>query len=84
MIKRMLVPTFSLFMFYSGFGQQVAGKLKFEQGQTFEITLQIKTTIAQEAGGQAIDFNVDASGTHSYKVTNVTPDNTTLHHQVNV
>ncbi len=83
MIKRTLVPAFSLLMVYSGFGQQVTGKLKFEQGQTFEITLQIKTTIAQEAGGQAIDFNVDASGTHSYKVTNTTPENTTLHHRVN-
>jgi len=63
--------------------QTVPGKLKFEQGQTFEITMDVKTLIAQQAGGQAIDFNVDATGIHSYKVTNSTDDNTTLHHQVN-
>jgi hypothetical protein len=32
--------------------------------------------------GQAIDFNVDATGDHSYKVTNATEDNTTLNHKV--
>ena len=64
------------------FGQKVAGKLKFELGQTFEISLQVKTTIAQQAMGQAIDLTVDATGTHSYKVTNTTEDNSTLHHQV--
>jgi len=62
--------------------QKVSGRLKFEQGQTFDITLQIKTSIAQQAGGQSIDFNVDATGNHSYKVTNTTVDNSTLHHQV--
>ena len=63
-------------------GQKVSGKLKFDQGQTLEITMQVKTTVAQQAMGQAIDFNVDAAGTHSYKVTNTTEDNSTLHHQV--
>ena len=63
-------------------GQKISGKLKFDQGQTLEITMQIKTTVAQQAMGQAIDFNVDAAGTHSYRVTNTTEDNSTLHHQV--
>lgn len=64
-------------------GQKVTGKLKFEQGQTLEITMQVKTTIAQQAMGQTIDFNVEATGIHSYKVTNTTDDNTTLNHQLN-
>ncbi|MEO7922547.1 MAG: DUF6263 family protein [Chitinophagaceae bacterium] len=63
-------------------GQKVSGRLKFEQGQTLGIQMQLKTTIAQQAMGQAIDFNVDAAGTHSYKITNGTDDNSTLHHQV--
>lgn len=62
--------------------QKVTGKLKFEQGQILEITMKVKTTIAQQAMGQAIDFNVDAAGTHSYKVTNTTEDNSTLNHSV--
>jgi len=32
--------------------------------------------------GQAIDFNVDATGQHIYTVTNTTEDNSTLNHQV--
>lgn len=62
------------------FSQKVSSKLKFEQGQQLEVTLQVKTTIAQQAMGQAIDFNVDATGNHTFKVTNTTEDNTTLNH----
>ena len=63
--------------------QAVSGKLKFGQGQVFEINVVIKTSIVQQAMGQAIDFNVDAAGYHTYKVTNTTDDNSTLNHQVN-
>ncbi len=63
-------------------GQKISGKLKLDQGQTLEVTMTLKTTVAQQAMGQAIDFNVDAAGTHSYRVTNTTEDNSTLHHQV--
>jgi hypothetical protein len=64
------------------FGQKIAGKLSFEQGQALSITLQMKTTITQQAMGQAIDFTVDATGEHGYIVTNTTEDNNTLSHQV--
>lgn len=57
--------------------------LKFEQGRKYDITLQVKSNIAQQAMGQAIDFSVDATGDHRYTVTNATADNTTLHHDVN-
>ncbi len=62
--------------------QKVSSSLKFEQGQVLEISLQLKTTIAQQAMGQAIDFTVDAIGDHAYKVTNSTEDNHTLNHEV--
>ena len=62
--------------------QKVSGRLKFEPGQTFDITIQVKTSVVQQAGDQSIDFNVDAIGNHSYKVTNTTEDNNTLHHQL--
>ncbi|HMK27622.1 MAG TPA: DUF6263 family protein [Chitinophagaceae bacterium] len=78
-------PAFVFFLLFSvttSFSQQVSGKLKLDQGQIFDITLQVKTSIAQQAGGQSIDFNVDATGNHSFKVTNATEDNSTLHHQV--
>lgn len=62
--------------------QKVTGKLQFNQGQVAEITMQVKTTIAQEAMGQAIDFNIDATGVHTFQVTNSTEENTTLNHRM--
>lgn len=62
--------------------QKVASKLKFEQGQTFDVQIQVKNNIAQQAMGQSIDFNVDAAGFHTYKITNTTEDNSTINHQV--
>jgi hypothetical protein len=82
MIKRHFALIAFLLVSMAAFSQPVTGKLTFEQGQTYDITIQVKTTIAQQAMGQAIDFNVDATGVHSYKVTNTTPDNTTLNHRI--
>lgn len=62
--------------------QKVSSKLILEQGKTYAVTLQVKTTIAQQAMGQAIDFLVDATGQHAYRVTNATEDNSTLNHTV--
>lgn len=81
-MKNIFIPIFILFCFSNLYSQKVSGKLKFDQGQTLNIELQLKTTIAQQAMGQAIDFNVDANAQHNYKITNVTDDNTTLHHKV--
>jgi hypothetical protein len=82
MIQRQFTLIAFLLTSMTAFSQPVTGKLNFEQGQVFAITIQVKTTIAQQAMGQAIDFTVDGTGIHSYKVTNTTPDNTTLNHQV--
>lgn len=71
-----------LFVSVAAISQKVNGKLKFEQGQTLEVSMKVKTTISQQAMGQAIDFTVDATGDHAYKVTNTTEDNTTLNHKV--
>jgi hypothetical protein len=82
-MKRFL--TFLFFLLFTitvSFGQYVSGKLKLEQGQILDITMQVKTSVIQQAGDQSIDFNVDATGNHSYKVTNSTEDNSTLHHQL--
>lgn len=62
--------------------QQIEGKVKLQQAQVIEISLQTKTTISQQAMGQSIDFNVDAGCRHQYLVTNSTEDNHTLRHTV--
>ncbi len=82
MMKKIIFLTLVAAAFTEINAQGVTGKLKFEQGQALGIKLDVKTTIAQQAMGQAIDFNVDAVAEHNYKVTNATEDNTTLHHQV--
>ncbi len=82
-MKRITISLFSLFAISAiALAQKVTGKLKFEQGQTLEVSMKVKSTISQQFGGQAIDFIVDATGKHSYKVTNTTEDNSTLNHQV--
>lgn len=62
--------------------QTVDGKIKLQQAQQIEITLETKTTIAQQAMGQSIDFNVDAGSLHQYNVINTTEDNHSLRHTV--
>jgi hypothetical protein len=78
-------PAFLFFLLFTitiSFGQYISGKLKLKQGQILDITMQVKTSVVQQAGDQSIDFNVDATGNHSYKITNATEDNSTLHHQL--
>jgi hypothetical protein len=66
----------------AGFSQKVSSKLIFTQGQTFSIKTELKTTVSQEAMGNAIDFVSNGTAVHIYKVTNTTDDNSTLHHEV--
>ena len=63
------------------YGQKVSGKLKFDQGKTLVIQMDIKTTITQQVMENAIAFSADGSAIHSYKVTSTASDNTTLHHE---
>ena len=60
--------------------QKATGKITLEQGKQYEVNVSSNIAIAQQAMGQAIDFHVNGTAVHSYKVTNTTPDNTTLHH----
>ncbi len=62
--------------------QKVSGKLSFQQGGTLVINMSQKSTMAQQAMGQTIDFKTNATVIHTYKVTNATPDNSTLHHEI--
>ena len=64
------------------FCQTTSGSLKFKQGQELEVSMNLKSSIAQEAMGQSIDFNVDGVATHMYTVTNTTSYNSTLHHKM--
>lgn len=73
-----LVPLSFVFSF--SMAQKVTGRLQFEQGKTLTVTMDLKSTVAQQAGGQAIDFTTTGSALHSFRVTNTTDDNTTLHH----
>jgi hypothetical protein len=67
---------------FPAFGQKVTGKLLFEQGKTITINMQVNSSIAQQAGNQAIDFATEGAAKHSYKVTNTTDNSTSLHHDL--
>jgi hypothetical protein len=77
-----LIILFILSASILSFSQKVSGRLTFQQGQIICITVEVKSTVSQQAMGNAIDFNVDGAANHSYKVTNATDDNNTLHHDV--
>ena len=62
-------------------GQSVSGKLQFEQAKIVNIDMKIKTTVTQQAMGNAIDFTANGLAMHRYKVTATNADNTTLHHE---
>ena len=81
-MKKSCIIFLSLSLSTAVFSQKVAGKLVFQQGQVFDIMMDLKTTVSQEAGGSAIDFIASAKATHGFKVTNTTDNNSTLHHDV--
>lgn len=81
-MKKSILSTAAFLACVAVFSQKIKSTLKFEQGQTLELVMTIKSTITQQAMGQAIDFNMDAGANHSYRVTNTTDDNTTLNHAV--
>jgi hypothetical protein len=81
-MKRIIFLVTGSLLTLLSFSQKITGNLRFGQGQTLAVTMTVKTTIAQQAMGQAIDFNVDAGADHSYTVTNTTEENTTLNHGV--
>jgi len=72
----------TVFPAMAGFCQKVSGRLVFQQAQVIAVTTEVKSTVSQEAMGQAIDFTADGTAVHSYKVTNTTDDNITLHHEM--
>jgi hypothetical protein len=62
-------------------GQKVSGNLKFDQGKTLVVHMEIRTSVVQQAGGNAIEFSADGSALHSYSVINAAASATTLHHE---
>ncbi|MFZ9386605.1 MAG: DUF6263 family protein [Chitinophagaceae bacterium] len=81
-MKKAIISFLSLGLAGALFSQKVSSALRFGQGQVLQVSLQVNTTISQQAMGQAIDFTVDATGDHHYKVTNSTDDNSTLSHVI--
>jgi len=83
MIKHLIFLSFFLLFSKNFFGQPVSGKLQFEQGKILNIQMEIKSSVAQQPGGQAIDFTIEGMVLHSYKVINAAAENTTLQHHAN-
>jgi hypothetical protein len=65
------------------FAQTVPGRIRFDNGQKFLIHMDVKTSVAQQVSGNAIDFTATALAVHQYDVLRTTPDSTDLHHKIN-
>lgn len=64
------------------YSQKVKPDVKFSEGQVVKVTLTLKTAIAQEAMGQAIEFNAGGNGEHQFTVMRKAGDSIFLHHSV--
>jgi len=61
-------------------GQTINPRIEFNKGQALNIRLEVRSSVAQQAAGQAIDFTADAVALHGYKVINQGKGQSTLHH----
>ncbi len=77
MQKSILFLSF-LVIYSAAQAQPAATGLHFQQGQVIRIHMAMKL----DAGQQGADLHVEGNSMHSFKVTNSTTENTTLHHQV--
>jgi hypothetical protein len=82
MQKRTLYLIFLFFLSIDLWGQKIQGQLKFTEGKTFVITVELSNTTAQHVSNQPIDFSANGTAIHIYKVISVTASNTTLRHDV--
>jgi hypothetical protein len=65
------------------YAQTVTGSVHFRNGQTFSVQMDVKTSVAQQVSGNAIDFTASAIAMHQYHVIGTTADSTQLHHLIN-
>lgn len=64
------------------YAQKVSGKLQLYPGKRLTISMEIKNTMTQQAGAQAIDFSVNGGIIHHYTVIDTANENaTTLRHE---
>lgn len=80
-MKKTIVIFSLLFISIAAISQKVSGKLRFEKGQSIEVSMEVKNMTAQQAMGHAIDFDAEGSAIQLYKVTSASNDNTSLHQQ---
>ena len=62
--------------------QKISGNIHIEPGKTYIISMEIKNSITQQAGNQAIGFSATGSVTHSFKAISAHKPGNTLHHQI--
>lgn len=77
-------PILILFLVLTGIlsshAQKVSSFPLFEAGKKLTIQMEIKNTLAQQAGGQTIDFSAAGQITHYYSVMGTASGQTTLLH----
>jgi hypothetical protein len=76
---RQLIPVLLLLLgFLNSQGQRPTGSVKLQTGQAVTVLVEVKKTIAQQAGGQAINFSASGSAQHLFNVTKIVGDTSHL------
>lgn len=81
-MPKLIFTGFILFAYLTSNSQGINGNLKFQQGDTLQIRMDVNHTLSQEAMGQVIDLKLGASAFHDYVVAKTNPDSSTLKHKV--
>jgi hypothetical protein len=77
------IPAFLLLVCnIDSYAQRIPVRLRIDPQKPVVITMEIKNSVAQQAGGQAIDFFVSGSLVHEYKAEQVSAGNQVLHHSI--
>lgn len=80
-MSKPLLYFFFILTSFSVQGQTIESKLRFEKGQLFELHVDLKTTVTQQAMGNAISFLADGAALYTYNITETGNNNTSLHHE---
>ncbi len=66
----------------TAFSQKVSKQLNFPKGQKLEMVTEVKSVMAQEMMGQAMEFNINAVVTRMFDIEDVTPAGAVIEHKV--
>ncbi len=66
----------------TSFGQKINNKITFPKGKKLDVTTEVKSVVSQEAMGQNMEINLNATVIHSFDVKDASTAAATLEHTI--